>query len=240
MVVQTQHELIRLALLLLLENPQGLPLFPTGQGLGLFPKNSLGKQAAKAALSQIWITQKHGCEDEGFLFQPAPRGLAWLLESNCVVPILKACLAFLPKVNQDSETGKVLTPLQNALRLFFAGKDQQGQAGLPQSVLKELHLWRNSRALGDFPLDRLFQIIRDRFPGLPIGAFHDALRQLAREKFIELHPWTGPLYQIPSPELALLTGHEIAYYASASGEVKEYSTSPSCEKTLDVYLEQPS
>ena len=26
--------------------------------------------------------------------------------------------------------------------------------------------------------------------------------------------WTGPLYAIPEPPLALLVGHEIAYYAS--------------------------
>ena len=31
---------------------------------------------------------------------------------------------------------------------------------------------------------------------------------------IYLHPWTGPLYDIPEPPYALLIGHEIAYYAS--------------------------
>jgi hypothetical protein len=34
-----------------------------------------------------------------------------------------------------------------------------------------------------------------------------------------LHPWAGPIYEIPEPELAMLVGHAIAYYVSlrASG-----------------------
>jgi hypothetical protein len=51
-------------------------------------------------------------------------------------------------------------------------------------------------------------------PGLTIGAFHDALRRLRDAGSIHLHPWTGPLYALPEPPLALLVGHEIAYYAS--------------------------
>ena len=31
---------------------------------------------------------------------------------------------------------------------------------------------------------------------------------------VYLHPWTGPLYDIPEPPYALLVGHEVAYYAS--------------------------
>ncbi len=46
-----------------------------------------------------------------------------------------------------------------------------------------------------------------------IGAFHDALRQLADDR-IHLHPWTGPLYAIPEPPYALLVGHAVAYFAS--------------------------
>ncbi len=31
---------------------------------------------------------------------------------------------------------------------------------------------------------------------------------------IYVHPWTGPLHELPEPAYALLVGHEIAYYAS--------------------------
>ena len=49
---------------------------------------------------------------------------------------------------------------------------------------------------------------------MTVGRFHDALRQLYEMNRVYLHPWTGPLYEIPEPLYALLAGHEIAYYAS--------------------------
>ena len=49
---------------------------------------------------------------------------------------------------------------------------------------------------------------------LTIGQFHDALRHLHAADAIYLHPWTGPLYDVPEPPYALLVGHEVAYYAS--------------------------
>jgi hypothetical protein len=49
---------------------------------------------------------------------------------------------------------------------------------------------------------------------LTIGHFHDTLRQLHEEEKIYLHPWSGPLYEIPEPPYAVLIGHEVAYYAS--------------------------
>ena len=51
-------------------------------------------------------------------------------------------------------------------------------------------------------------------PAPTIGHFHDSLRRLHEQEKIYLHPWTGPLYEIPEPPYALLVGHEIAYYAS--------------------------
>jgi hypothetical protein len=49
---------------------------------------------------------------------------------------------------------------------------------------------------------------------LSIGQFHDVLRRLHERDQVYLHPWTGPLYAMPEPQVALLVGHEIAYYAS--------------------------
>lgn len=45
-----------------------------------------------------------------------------------------------------------------------------------------------------------------------IGQFHDCLRSLHRAGTIRLAPWTGPLYQLPQPQLGLLIGHEVLYY----------------------------
>jgi hypothetical protein len=60
----------------------------------------------------------------------------------------------------------------------------------------------------------LFRHVKTQHASLTIGQFHDGLRQLHDEGKIYLHPWTGPLYAMPEPPLALLAGHEIAYYAS--------------------------
>ena len=62
--------------------------------------------------------------------------------------------------------------------------------------------------------DELFRRLQALSPGLTLGAFHDALRRLHDGGHIYLHPWTGPLYDIPEPACALLVGHMVAYYAS--------------------------
>lgn len=68
--------------------------------------------------------------------------------------------------------------------------------------------------LGDCPLPDLFHEARAIAPALTIGQFHDGLRTLLEREQVYLHPWTGPLYRLPEPTLALLVGHEVAYYAS--------------------------
>ena len=77
-----------------------------------------------------------------------------------------------------------------------------------------LAAWQRRQPIGDCPLPELWRGARATSPGLTIGQFHDALRQLSDERVLSLHPWTGPLYEMPEPETALLAGHEIAYYAS--------------------------
>lgn len=78
-------------------------------------------------------------------------------------------------------------------------------------LLKE---WSDTGRAGDCQLYYLYQQLLCRCPEITPGTFHDALRDLRQKKLIELHPWTGPLYEIPKPELAMMAGHEIACYAS--------------------------
>jgi hypothetical protein len=93
--------------------------------------------------------------------------------------------------------------------------DAGTSAFVPQDVLlAELDRWQNAGASEDYPLPNLFRQLPARAPGWSIGQFHDALRRLHELGKIYLHPWTGPLYDIPEPPYALLVGHEIAYYAS--------------------------
>jgi hypothetical protein len=63
-------------------------------------------------------------------------------------------------------------------------------------------------------LPELYRQARRADPGLSLGAFHDGLREFHAAGRLYLHPWTGPLYEIPEPACALLVGHEVAYYAS--------------------------
>jgi hypothetical protein len=81
-------------------------------------------------------------------------------------------------------------------------------------VLALLTVWQASVTSTDCPLPDLYGSAKQATPSLTIGVFHDGLRRLHDQEQIYLHPWTGPLYEIPEPQYALLIGHEIAYYAS--------------------------
>ena len=87
---------------------------------------------------------------------------------------------------------------------------------LSGALLARLADWGASAQAGqDCPLPELFRSLSTLEEPPTIGAFHDALRDLAAARRLYLHPWTGPLYAVPEPEYALLAGHNVAYYASA-------------------------
>lgn len=87
-------------------------------------------------------------------------------------------------------------------------------------VRRRLAGWHDSATGGDCPLPELFRVAREHTPDLTIGRFHDGLRALHDRGEIYLHPWTGPLSALPEPSLALLAGHQIAFYASRKGDKK--------------------
>lgn len=82
---------------------------------------------------------------------------------------------------------------------------------LAQLLLERLRDWSASANAGeDCPLPELFAMAG----GASLGEFHDNLRKLHAAGAIYLHPWTGPLHELPDPACALLVGHGVAYYAS--------------------------
>jgi hypothetical protein len=112
---------------------------------------------------------------------------------------------------------------RGGMKALFAGflqETEQSAANRPTSenscallvepLLAELTRWEKSGASEDCPLPHLYR----QLSASSIGQFHDTLRRLHELGKIYLHPWTGPLYDIPEPPYALLIGHEIAYYAS--------------------------
>ena len=80
-----------------------------------------------------------------------------------------------------------------------------------ESQLAEWHA--TAGASQDCPLPQLYKCV-NAVSTLSVGEFHDILRLLYADNRVWLHPWTGPLYALPEPALALLVGHEIAYYGS--------------------------
>jgi len=82
-----------------------------------------------------------------------------------------------------------------------------------------------SRSGADMLLCDLWEGLKAARPELTIGQFQDLLRQWHSEGFITLNPWTGPLYQMPRPELALLSGHEVASYVRWSGAANSQARS---------------
>jgi hypothetical protein len=105
--------------------------------------------------------------------------------------------------------------LKAMLREFLAEpKDTEGPGSVETGLLQELERWQQADACEDYPLPNLYRHAAGHTSGLTIGAFHDVLRRLHESGKVYLHPWSGPLYELPEPPYALLVGHEIAYYAS--------------------------
>jgi hypothetical protein len=94
-----------------------------------------------------------------------------------------------------------------------------GSEAWKSAALTFLAEWPSSRPNEDCPLPELFRHARRTAPGLTTGQFHDGLRQLYSDASIHLHPWTGPLSEIPDPSCAVLVGHSVAYYASKNNGV---------------------
>ena len=213
--------------------PRGLPLTASKGAPGLFLANAAGKKAGQHCLDQGWLrtvrTEPRGKTSVEFLGL-TDAGLAYLLDQvhprHILTNFIEAVearrrqlddLLDLVRIQQES-----LTELGHRVdRVLSAWKpeamDQKAQEASPKDktvtlIMDLLDRWQRGGSLGDCPLPHLYKACPQ--PATSIGQFHDAVRRLHDDSRIYLHPWTGPLYEIPEPSLALLTGHEIAYYAS--------------------------
>ena len=122
----------------------------------------------------------------------------------------------LQQVVRSEKTGSLsalFSAFRNDTPACGLAEDAKPQAA-ESALLTHLSAWQDAGAAEDCPLPDLYRRCGADVPDLSIGRFHDALRRLQRAERIYLHPWTGPLYDLPEPPFALLVGHEIAYYAS--------------------------
>lgn len=227
------HELVLQGLQRAASEPQGLPMLISKSAPGLFAANAAGKKAAQSCLAQgllqVARTERRG-KSTVVHAGITEAGLTYLLEQVHPRKILatfieaveaRRCqldqLLELVRVQQKSlsELGQRVDQVLAAWNTesVRAAQDQDsGKDKVTSAILDHLDRWQQRGTLGDCPLPHLFKVCAEPAPS--IGQFHDAVRRLHDGGHIYLHPWTGPLYEIPEPALALLTGHEVAYYAS--------------------------
>jgi hypothetical protein len=187
------------------------------------------------------------------------KGLTALLEQSSPRPVLESLLKAIDGCQARIETwiagvaesrksldglremaSRVLNHLQTPDATLPAWAKNGASHDPRTRILECLNAWHAAGKIGDCPLPALFGEVKDAKTTL--GQFHDALRQLHDEQKIYLHPWTGPLHELPQPAMSLLVGHEVAYYASLrtmaarsplSGEPKSTAASVhgSCPRT---------
>lgn len=209
-------------------DPTGVPLWASRSEAGLFPPTSAAKPAAKR------------CLDDGFL-QTLPADPRNRISKELVRITAKGTEFLLDQANPKQvleDIARVLearqaevAELQSAVRRMADGLEALATilsavtprtamaraaaepTDLPATILAHLAKW-TAATQQDCPLPDVFAAATAAHPGLTVGRFHDALRLLHAAGRVYLHPWTGPLYAVPDPSVALLSGHNVAYYAS--------------------------
>jgi len=222
--------------------PAGVPLHGGKSANGLFATTAPAKQAAQRCKEDGYLRVLRN-ETRGKSVQEicavTEKGLAYLLSQVSPKQVLEDLVRALEarqaqvselvgaarqtQTNLDAlkaVTEKVLAQVQSpkaqpaGVNGATAAAQRNGSETWTAALLTHLAQWQTSGATEDCPLPELYRRTRQAAPALTIGHFHDGLRQLYQHEQIYLHPWTGPLYDLPEPPFALLVGHEIAYYAS--------------------------
>lgn len=218
--------------------PDGLPLYGSRSVNGLFSATPSARKAAQQCKDEGWLRIVR-TESRGKAIHEVcaltEKGLAYLLNHADVKPILQELVRAIDGrqtqladlIDRTRQTQTSLDTLKSIAEQTLQRLQQptlnapappsNGHHGTPDAasvILATLARWQTSRAMEDCPLPELHRQTHEELPALTIGQFHDALRGLHEQQRIYLHPWTGPLYELPAPAFALLAGHEVAYYAS--------------------------
>jgi len=220
-------------------DPAGMPLYGSKAMPGLFAASATARQAAETCKQNDYLRVVRS-ETRGKATHEVcaltDKGLHYLLSQSSPRKVLEALVQAVEASRQD------VTRLTSTVQQMAGGLDAlktsaekvmnaavKGDMGLTHAqwltksngtpatdlapaVLSHLTRWHSATPAEDCPLPELYRRLRPA--AVTIGQFHDALRSLHDRAQIYLHPWTGPLYQIPDPALALMVGHALAYYAS--------------------------
>jgi hypothetical protein len=209
-------------------DPDGLPLFGQKAAPGLFAGGTLARNVAQRCKDQDLLrvvrTETRG-KSVREVVTITPKGLDHLLNERQPRQVLEDLVRAVEARKQ--QLGDWIASARQTQASFDALRKVVGtvleRIATPAApaldcgpaIAQTLKTWAAGNAAEDCPLPHVFRELRTTHPTLTIGTFHDELRRLHQEQRLWLHPWTGPLYDLPEPPLALLVGHEIAYYASA-------------------------
>ncbi len=202
-------------------DPAGVPLFSQKTTQGLFSATKMAKLAAQRCkeenLLRVVRTTARGKAVEEVV-TITPKGLDHLLsESNPRQVLEDLVRAIEGRQEQLAEWIAVTRQAQaglEAMKQFVANVLQRLDAAPISDCTPVVMGYLKDWALAPPPRIAPCLICIARSTSSSIGQFHDLLRRLSAEERIDLHPWTGPLSELPEPPLALLVGHQIAYYAS--------------------------
>jgi hypothetical protein len=215
--------------------PSGLPLFAAKANPGLFPATVKARQAVQRCRDDGLLQITGTPREMGAI---TDKGLTWLLAQSSPRQVMEDFVRVLEEKQAQAadliaaarqmaasldglkaaveRLGPMLSPPQVHYLNGHAGShgDKPRGSQIGADILMHLEQW-HAQSSGDCPLPELHRQLARLHPDLTVGRFHDALRDLHEQHRVYLHPWTGPLYELPEPPFALLIGHEIAYYASA-------------------------
>jgi len=216
-------------------DPEGLPLHGGKSAPGLFAGSPAAKQAAQRCKDEGLLrsvrTETRGKTAVEFC-AITQKGLTFLLSQVSPKQVLEDFIRTLDaRRGQIDQLRDVASRIRESLDGLHATativlskiatpapvgleSSRNGSESFSNLITAHLARWHESGQSGDRPLPELFRQVKQASPQLTIGDFHDVLRKLHEHERIYLHPWTGPLHELPEPAIALMIGHEIAYYAS--------------------------
>ena len=223
---------------------------------GLFPLSALGKRAAAKALREGYL--ESAPEVSGEAARITSKGQERIAQNLCPKTILDDFVRILEHrqivaKQMFSAAQKQMEQLDRMqlglteLRLAILKRDAlveltpMVEPAPLESSFGEIALTKVRQILAnherefetDYLLFQLYDRLTEQLGPFSIGVFHDLLRVWHGEGFVALHPWTGPLYQLPRPEVALLTGHEIACYARWSAHLDPTPAASNDSKSND-------
>ncbi len=214
-------------------DPSGAPLHGTKASPGLFGTTQASREAAQRCKDEgyLHVVRKEASgKTPRELCSLTEKGLAYLLSQLSPRQAIERFIESLDARHQQigelvataCRTEQLFSDLKATAEKVLAELKQSPQPNLPRNgsetwkiaIRTFLTRWEAERPIEDCPLPELYRRAQQDSPALTIGRFHDGLRELVEGQELYLHPWSGPLYDLPEPACALMSGHEVAYYAS--------------------------